>query len=95
MALLIRTDDTLDELRPAKPPAFSLQEIHHAIGGYMEVVPLPHFRLYLVANEDGIRLGLPVNGFATLLVRKFTVVLPTPVVGDCLIATAEELGGYD
>jgi len=98
MALVIPTDDQEPyELSPATPPAFSLEEIHRTIGGYMETIELRN-GLWLVANEDGLRLELQPNGFATWLVRHWarrTLVYPAYVVGVCLVATTEELGGRE
>jgi hypothetical protein len=44
-------------------PVVSLEELQRAVGGYIEVVPGTRMRAF--CNEDGHRLQLPRNAFAS------------------------------
>jgi len=52
-----------------------LQVLHAAVGGYIELVPGSYNRAF--CNEDGHRLGLPVNQEAS---RRFAQLLVGDVV---------------
>ena len=61
----IDVDGTETEEVANKQP--SLTEMQQFVGGYIEMVPLPldgHER-WMVVNEDGIMVNLPVNKRAT------------------------------
>jgi len=52
----------IDNVRLAGP-IVSLEELQKAVGGYIEVIPGSRLRAY--CNEDGHRLQLPRNVFAS------------------------------
>ena len=88
---------------PATPPAFTLAELQGFVGGYIEAVALPWRTrtgfngdgepepLIMFVNEDGKRLGLARNGFATALAHG--VIDPGDViVGTAIVCTLQEAG---
>ena len=100
MATLIPAVGDPRPIEPAHPPAFTLQELHALVGGYIEVVYTrlriadPDVALVLVINADSKRLQLPVNGFATHLVRDD--IRPDDVInGDAVVCTLIEMGETD
>jgi len=102
MATLIPAVGVPRFVEPANGGAFTLAELQAFVGGYIELlrVPLtllthdggdPWRPLVLFCNEDGKRLRLPVNRFATSLMRP--VLRPDDVlVGDVLLCTPGEAG---
>lgn len=88
MAVLYRTTGFQEEVHPADGKAFSLRELQTLVGGYIEVVPTTDGRL-MVVDEEGSLRGKAVNHVATThyLYRGHDV-----ITGECLVATAEELG---
>lgn len=88
---------------PKTPPAFTLAELQGFVGGYIELLVLPWITrtgingsgepesLVMFLNEDGKRLGLPRNGFATSLARR--VLQPhDEIVGTVIVCTRDEAG---
>lgn len=72
MAILIPPGEHPRPLWPATPPLFTAQELHDALGGYIEVIGrLPDVDgrgwRWVLCNEDGKRLELPYNDYATKL----------------------------
>lgn len=61
-ALLIRSDGSTCEIWP-KAKEFSVEELHMLVDGYIEIVRIEHEGelIYMVVNEDGLGLELPVN----------------------------------
>jgi hypothetical protein len=77
MATWLKADGTSEGVEPKNGRWFSLDELHGFVRGddpadegYIEIVR-PHLRgwehLYLVVNENGKLLGLPVNWKATAI----------------------------
>jgi hypothetical protein len=81
MAEIIRVQGRLGETID-NPTLEQLQDI---VGGYIQAVYLGYGR-YLVVNEEGKLMGLPVNLAATALVSGVDV-----IVGHAVICTKEEL----
>jgi len=89
-------------IAPADGKAFRADELHALVGGYFEVLRSRWFiasaigeggELLLFLNEDGKRLNLPVNGFATSIARAGRVLPPGDViVGDVVLCTWAEAG---
>jgi Domain of unknown function (DUF3846) len=98
MATLIPAVGAPRFVEPANGGAFTLAELQAFVGGYIELlrVPLalldpPTGPLVLFCNEDGKRLRLPINRFATSLMRP--VLQPDDVlVGDVILCTPGEAG---
>lgn len=97
MATLIPADGSAPRfVEPAGGRSmFTLAELQALVGGYIELVRVP-FRvaagtLVLFCNEDGKRLQLPVNRYATALMR--VALQPNDVlVGDVVLCTPTEAG---
>lgn len=84
-SLWVKADGTDQDVRP-KGERWTLTEMQEKVGGYIEVVPdtnLPAGQL-MVANEEGLLLGLPLN-------RKATMMAGRPIVGDVLIIPTEQM----
>lgn len=94
MAVLLRTDGRIEALKPLNGYAFTLQELHAAVGGYIECLPVPVDR-FMVCNEEGKLQQLPVNPEATKILHATGWPTWDLVVGDVLIATLLELGEGD
>lgn len=95
MAVLLSANGSSRAIVPAGGGAsFKLAELHTIVGGYIQAVPLPDGR-YLVCNEDGKRLELPVNEAATRALHAAGGMPSDLVVGEVLIASDQELGGGD
>lgn len=56
----------------------TLQEMQHFVGGYVEHVrcDVAGVEIHMFVNEDGLRMGLPVNEYATMLYGA------APIVGN-------------
>jgi hypothetical protein len=100
MALWIKTDGSEDLVAPAIGTEFTLAELHRVVGGYIEIVPIvcePRSMAadhqFMVLNEDGKRLQLPINRRATALYHAAGGPSWDVIVGDVIIGTRRELGG--
>lgn len=60
----IKVDGTVVPVVPSKGAKFTLKELQDMVGGYVERVRLPK-GMVLIANEDGMPLGLPLNRAAS------------------------------
>lgn len=81
MATLYKPDGTVETVSPADSAAFTLSEMQHLVGGYVEQAYGAPFTFY---NEEGLLLGLPPN-------RRASELLGYPVVGNVLVCEREEL----
>lgn len=68
MAKLLKSDGTIMEVEPKNGHDFSLEELQVMVGGIIDLIKFRTGR-WLVVNDDGRNLGLPLNAFATLLYR--------------------------
>jgi hypothetical protein len=93
MATILRPDGSSEVLAPAGG-TFKLLELQTIVGGYIQAVGTVDGR-YLICNEDGKRLNLPVNLAATIILHEAGGMPDDFVVGNVLIATKEEMGGDD
>ena len=63
----------------------TLKQMQEAVGGWIEIVPLPHdTNLMMVVNEEGLLEGLPVNIFASAIAGQH-------IVGNALFVPDEDL----
>lgn len=65
LPLVILPEGNIEETSKKK---MDLDELQSIVGGYIEVVRLKG-EIYMVVNEDGIRMSLPINNRATFLYR--------------------------
>ena len=97
MARLIKTTGDIVDVEPAQGPAFSLAELQAFVGGYIEAIRGSHefgpsLDWWMILNEDGKRLELPINVWATLILHTLGGASDDYVVGDVLLATGRECG---
>jgi len=65
-AIVIEPDGRIHDLeRAAEKP--TLEELHKAVGGYIEVVRIGVRDTLMVVNEEGRLIGLKLNRLASLL----------------------------
>ena len=78
MARIINVSGDETKLEDLSPDA-----LQKAVGGDIEVIKLPD-RVQMLINEEGRKLGLPVNSTATLLCGR-------KVCGDVVLLNKEDL----
>lgn len=74
VALLYKTDFTVEEIQPGNGRHFKLEEMQKYVGGLIEIIPLDGEGLedkLLVVNEEGKLINLPFNYFATAEWEKY------------------------
>jgi hypothetical protein len=69
MAFHLKTDGTGIPIRPHGGKEFTLGELQQLVGGYIEMLRLST-GLLMVMNEDGLRLGLPLNVAASDIAKQ-------------------------
>lgn len=66
VAIVIETDGRIHDLeRAAEKP--TLEELHKAVGGYIEVVRIGTPYTLMIVNEEGLIHELPLNPLASSL----------------------------
>ena len=93
-ALIIKTDETTELVDLSdKPGDPSIRVLQDAVGGYIELV-LNAGDWVLYANEDGLRLNLPVNRKASALIVAMcqSAGRPVPNGADRLVGNAIIVG---
>jgi hypothetical protein len=82
------------ELLPRDGVAFTLEELQHVVGGYIEAVYLRDGWIMMI-NEEGKLLGLPYNVLATHLARTHgSLSADDYIVGDVVVGTPQEMGEH-
>jgi len=89
MAILIPAYGERSTITGEDSGKFSLAQLRAVVGGYIEIVNLRR-GLLMICNEDGKRLQLPVNEFATQLYRFTHPGIADVIVGDVLVARYPE-----
>jgi hypothetical protein len=79
--VLIKVNGKLEEYNP-EAEQFNLEELQHAVGGYIEILSINEF--LVVINEDGKSKGLPYNEIATKLMLGY-LFDGDYIVGDALV----------
>lgn len=96
MATLLKADGPIVEriqtVRPATGRTFTLKELQAFVGGDIEIVRTNDPNRWDVVNQDGKRLGLPINELATSGYHAAGGMPWDVIVGDVLTATRFELG---
>lgn len=88
MALLVKTDGSEQEVHPADGKTFTLEELQHFVGGYIQMIYVGSREMYL--NEDGKMLRLPLNERATRLAVMAGIADRDYVVGNVIIGDPKE-----
>lgn len=89
MGVLYWADMVIETVWPKNGTDFSLKELQDLVGGHIEVIWLGSSKLMIV-NEKGKLFGLPYNGLATILYRKFCFTNDF-IVGDALYCDEREV----
>jgi hypothetical protein len=87
LALLYKTDLSVEGIKPANGRYFKLEEMQAYVGGLIEIIPLDGDVLedkLLVVNEEGKLENLPLNILATIEWVKYYGQTDY-VSGDCII----------
>ena len=82
MAKIIKADGTEIAVTPKNGKDFKLDELQPIVGGYIEIVYLPG--RFMVVNEEGKLMGLPINGKASFIAGE-------TIVGDVLVCDRKEI----
>lgn len=82
MAKIYKTTGEVIEVEPKNGKDFKLEELKEIVHGYIELVNYSPTQ-YMVVNEEGHPLGLPLNLSATILYNKD--IIKDDIVGDVLI----------
>jgi hypothetical protein len=82
MAKQIQTDGTEKIVTPKNGVKFTLEELQTAVGGMIEIAPMPQTGINkgktLLVNEEGLIYQLPHNRLASLIAQ-------CPIVGPALL----------
>lgn len=82
MAYLMKTNGDIKKVKPSNHKVFTLSELQHHVGGYIEMVQLLGNQI-LVVNDEGKIRRLPINNYATL----FTGI---EIYGDVIVLDENE-----
>ncbi len=75
---VIRTNGTTEILFPKNGTDFKLEELQEIVEGYIELISIPPF-YYMVVNEEGALIKLPVNELASSIYNH------GPIFGNVLV----------
>ena len=93
MALLIKTNGEIKEVKPSNKKDFCLEELQFFVGGYIEQVSIDENNIF-ICNEEGILHNLSFNELATEKIKKMIGNAPNISVqffGDVLICNNKEI----
>jgi hypothetical protein len=80
MAMLLKSNGQRQLVKPqGKDETLTLEQMQKAVGGYIEVVPVPGSNTLLIVNEEGWMKNLPVNVNASRIAGQ-------TIVGDVILA---------
>ena len=88
MASLIRPNGSEEKVSP-KGKTFTLEELQHLVGGFIELIRLPN-GMDAWINEDGKALKLPPNGRATTLLQAAGIHPNDFVAGNVVVCSPHE-----
>lgn len=63
----IKVNGMIEDLKPLKGETFKLAQLQEIVNGQVELVSLSKRKVYMIINEEGKLLNLPVNDVATAL----------------------------
>lgn len=88
MAVILKANGEQVLVHPNNNNDFSLEELREIVGGHIEIIRLPDF--YMVVNEEGKLINLPLNEEATQIYQCGTKELDY-IVGDVLICSIGQI----
>lgn len=86
----INADGHMKMVSPNNGRKFTLQECREAVNGVIDIIKLESLGVYLVINDEGLLLDLPVNKRATLFYQQ-EFNSPDQIHGDVLIAQLNQI----
>lgn len=89
-AFHIKASGSFRPVAPVNGTDFSLEELQHCAGGYIEIAEVNESTI-MVINEEGKINGLPVNAMATGILRRNPMYANEVVVGDVLVCAKEQV----
>lgn len=87
----INSDGVMEQIKPFKHKRFSLQEQQAAVNGFVEMHLIYDHGVYLIYNEEGKMLKLPMNEMATKIFRDAFGEDAGTILGDVLVAQINEI----
>lgn len=94
MALYIKTDGTVQDVKPVNGNDFKLKELQSFVDGYIEIVRLSSIDI-MVINEEGAINGMPLNEKATSLynesLKEQGYNEPQYIFGNVLVCKSKEV----
>lgn len=91
MALLIKTNGEITEIKPSSGECFTLEELQKAVDGYIEIINVPGGKV-LVVDEEGKLKRKEVNAVAMAFAHTSGAVHPSDaIVGDVLLCEDREI----
>jgi hypothetical protein len=86
MAKIIKANGMIEIVTPNEGcKELSLRQLHDAVGGYIELVPLdPSYGTIMFCNEDGLRLCLEMNDIASSMAGQ-------TIVGNVILCEKDEV----
>lgn len=88
MAYIYKSNGDIIETSPKNKKDFSLKELKKIVGGHIEVINLGDD--YMVVNEEGKLIGLPINLNATI-VYQISTKIGEHIVGDVLVCPKNQI----
>ena len=86
----IKIDGTISDIKPSNGITFSLKEMQTFVNGMVELINISKHKVYMLINEEGKLLNLPMNERATVLFQE-QFGKSDWIVGDVAIVQYEEL----
>jgi len=87
--MIIKSDSTMKDAKPDNGNKFTLQEMQYIVNGFIEILRSPGGN-YMVVNEEGLLLDLPINKKATAIYRE-EFGGKDVIVGDVLICSKNQI----
>jgi hypothetical protein len=87
VAILYKTDGTMEEVKPRSGTKFELEELQKIVGGWIEIVRTLDGKK-MVINEEGKNKQMALNILAT---RIYIYGRHDPIVGPALVVTGREM----
>lgn len=87
----IKVDGTIIDMKPSKSDKFKLLELQGMVNGMIELINLSKHKVYMVINEEGKLLDLPINKMATTLFYEEFGKNDDYIVGDVVLIQYNEI----
>lgn len=87
----IKADGTVVDVKPSKNKQFKLLELQGMVNGMIELINLSKHKVYMVINEEGKLLDLPINARATVLFDEEFGKNADYIVGDVVLIQYNEI----